>query len=143
VSRIVLQHVGKVNGIDAFAPMAEEDVKAIGDRKVLVADLKGAQATRTSLQNRALHKFLTMLSEALNDAGWDLKKTLERKPADIPWSLTTAKELLWHPIQEAMFDTRSTAKLNSDEVSKVYDVLNRHTSEKLGVSVEFPDKRSI
>lgn len=139
MSRIVMQYVGKVQGIDAYSPMDQDDIKAIGGRKVIVADIKGSKATRTTLQNRALHKFLTMLADALNAAGWDMKRTLT-KQAEIPWNGNTAKEWLWRPIQKAMFSKDSTASLETNEVSQVYDTLNRHTSAKLGVSVPFPDK---
>ena len=139
MTRIVMQYIGQLHGQKCYAPIDQTDVKAIGGRKIIVADIKGAKATRTSLQNRAIHKFLTMLADALNAAGWDMKKTLT-KQADIPWSGDTAKEWLWRPIQKAMFCKESTASLETDEVSHVYETLNRHTSAKLGVSVPFPEK---
>ena len=139
MTRIVLQYIGQLHGQSCYAPMDQDDIKAIGGRKLIIADIKGKKATRTTLQNRAIHKFLALLSEALNAAGWDMKRTLT-KQADIPWNPDTAKEWLWRPIQKAMFSKDSTANLETDEVSKVYDTLNRHTSAKLGVSVPFPEK---
>ena len=48
---------------------------------------------RNQLMNRSLHLYLTHLSEALNDAGYDMKKTL-KADVDIPWDSTNAKEYL-------------------------------------------------
>jgi len=92
---------------------------------------------RTVLQNRSLHKYLTMLSAALNDAGYDMRKTL--KPAvNIPWNEVMAKEHIWRRVQIAMTGKRSTTELNTVEMSEIYEVLNRHIAEKFGVHVEWP-----
>ena len=93
--------------------------------------------TRTPLQNASLHKYFDLLAEALNDAGQDMRRTL-KESVDIPWSKDSVKDHLWRPIQEAMTSKESTTELETHEVSEVYQVLNRHTGEKLGVTVPFP-----
>ncbi len=50
--------------------------------------------------------------------------------------------MIWAPIQEVMYETTSTTELETDQVSKVYDVINKHTIEKMNVNVEFPSKES-
>ena len=96
---------------------------------------------RTLLQNKSLHKYFELLADALNDAGWGVKKLLTRKPeVEIPWDKGKVKELLWKPIQEAVIDKESTTEADTSEYSKVYDVLNRYTSENLGVGVPWPHK---
>lgn len=62
---------------------------------------------------------------------------------DIPWSAETVKDLLWRPIQIAMFNKESTTELDTHEVSEVHAVLNRHLSEKFGISVPFPSRDEI
>ena len=57
---------------------------------------------------------------------------------DIPWSPETIKDYLWRPIMKAMLKKDSTAKLDSNEIDKIYDVLNKTIAERTGVSVEFP-----
>lgn len=99
------------------------------------------EATRTVTQNSALHLYLTMLADALNAAGLDMAEVL-KKDAEIPWTPLTVKERLWRPIQQAMLEKASTTRLSRKQVSEVYDVLNRHTSAKLGVSILWPDKYS-
>lgn len=94
--------------------------------------------TRTARQNRALHVFLRLLGEALNDAGLDQRKVL--KPNfPIPWTTHSTKENLFKPIMKAMFEIESTTKLERVQVSQVYDVLNRNLSEKYGISIPFPE----
>lgn len=94
--------------------------------------------TRTARQNRALHVYLRLLGEALNDAGLDQRKVL--KPNfPIPWTTHSTKENLFKPIMQAMFEIESTTKLERVQVSQVYDVLNRSLAEKYGISIPFPE----
>ena len=94
--------------------------------------------TRTARQNRALHVYLRLLGEALNEAGLDQRAVLKSN-FPIPWSTETAKQNLFSPIMKAMFDIDSTTKLERVQVSQVYDVLNRSLSEKYGISIPFPE----
>lgn len=91
----------------------------------------------TPTQRKALHKFCEILANELNSAGLDMRATL--KPGvEVPWSKMTVKEYLWKPIEKAMLEKESTEDMTNKEVSEVYEVLNRHLSTKLGVSVPFP-----
>lgn len=92
---------------------------------------------RTSLQNRSLHLFFTLLAQELNEAGYDMKKVL--KPSvDISWTKENIKEYIWKPIQEALKLKKSSTELTTAEVSQVWEVINRHLGEKLGIHVPFP-----
>lgn len=99
----------------------------------------GDLPVRTLNQNSSIHKFCDMLAEALNDAGFDMKKTLSQK-VDVPWTMILVKELIWKQVQDGAIGIKSTTKLDTAQVSEVYDIINRFTSEKFGVSVEFPSK---
>jgi hypothetical protein len=92
---------------------------------------------RTLQQNKAMHKYFADVAESLNDAGYDMKKTLKPE-VEIPWTPASVKSHLWKPIQEAMMLKDSTTELQTDQVSAVYSVLSRHLSAKLGVNVSFP-----
>jgi len=98
---------------------------------------------RTDKQNKSLHLFCGLLAEELNNSGLDMKKVL--KPSiDIAWTSDSIKEYLWRPIQKVMFQKQSTTELETAEVSQVYEVLNRHLSEKFGITVPFPcDEKTI
>lgn len=91
---------------------------------------------RTIQQNKALHKFFSMLATELNDAGLDMKKVLKPE-VEIPWTPATIKEHLWKPVQNAMLLKRSTTEMTTKDVTDVYEVLIRHLG-KLGIYVEFP-----
>ena len=92
---------------------------------------------RTTQQNKSLHLYLDMLASALNDAGYDMKRTLKPE-IDIPWNQERAKEHLWKPIQEIMLNKQSTTEPETGEYIQVYEVLNRHIAEKFGISVSWP-----
>ena len=90
--------------------------------------------TLTDRQRRSLHLWLTRLADQLNLAGLDQRKVL--KPSvSIPWTQEAAKEQLWRPIQQAMFEKRSTTELSKTEVGKVEEVLARHLAERFGIEV--------
>jgi hypothetical protein len=96
-----------------------------------------ASSKRTLKQNSALHLYFTLLADELNDAGFDMRKTLQ---VDIPWSPLTVKEYLWRPLQEAYLLKRSTTELDKQkEIDAVYDILNRVIGERTGIFVEFPN----
>ena len=78
-----------------------------------------------------------MLADALNGAGLDMRKVL--KPSvDIPWTKDSIKELMFKPIAKAMFNVDSTTELDTKQISEVYEVMNRHTQEKLEVGIMWP-----
>jgi hypothetical protein len=142
MARIVMQYIGEMHGQQCYAPMDADDIKAINGSKIIVADIKADKTTRTELQNRSIHLYMTWLSEALNNAGYDMTKTLAKlsSKVGIPWTPSAIKERLWRPVQEAAYDVNSTTKLDRGNVGAVYESLNAVTAGKLGVSVPFPDK---
>ena len=95
--------------------------------------------SRTLTQNRALHKYCSLLADALNDAGLDQRKVL--KPSvDIAWTQNAVKENLWRPLQKFVTGLDSTTKPEASQYSAIYEELNRHLSMKLGVSIPWPTK---
>ena len=96
-----------------------------------------AEEQRTLLQNKAMYKYFDLLAEALNDAGWDMKKTL--KPGiEIPWTAEMVKTHIWKSVQKVMLDKESTTELTTKEVNEVYEVVDQHLSQTTGVHVKFP-----
>ena len=97
---------------------------------------------RTLQQNKALHQYFRLLAEELNNAGYDMKRTLN-DDVNIPWGGATVKEYLWKPIQKAQLMKSSTTELTTEEIDLVYDTLNRYLAEKTGVHVPFPSSETI
>jgi len=101
-------------------------------------ETKQEKTERTLRQNKAMHLYFTHLAKELSDAGLDMKKVLEYA-VDIPWTSVSIKECLWRNIMITMFNKTSTTELDRNEVTKIYEVINRLTAG-LGVSVEFPSE---
>ena len=76
---------------------------------------------RSLTQNASLHLFCQMLADALNEAGFDMKKTLKPE-IDIPWTMESVKQSLWKPVQQAVIDQKSTTEALRAEYGKVYEV---------------------
>lgn len=149
------------------------DVELDGSMRVTIERMPN---TRTAKQNRALHKYLTLLSKALNDSGHSFWGVMLRRPmevmeqirlecmddmadaecrgamnavgrimeampkADLDWTMETAKEHLWRTTQLHMVGKESTTKPERGEYSKIYEYLNRITSNVFGVSVPWPER---
>lgn len=98
---------------------------------------------RTDQQRKAIEVYCRDLATSLNDAGLDQRAVLSemREGVEIPWGQESVKDTLWRRIQVAILGKESTTKLSTDEVSRVYDVLNRWTGQTFGVSVQFPEKK--
>lgn len=93
---------------------------------------------RTDQQNKALHLWFTHVAKALDDEGLSIQEVLA-KALERPWTESSVKELIWRPVQNVMCDKTSTTQLTSTEVTRVYDVLNKHLGQHFGVHVPFPD----
>ena len=113
--------------------------QSYAEYKYIDVEIKVKGKARSGQQNRALHKYFSMLADKLNEAGLDMRKTL-REDVEMPWSADLVKDFMWRPLQKAMFDVDSTAKMKRADYTKVYEVLNRHTASKLGVSVAWPSE---
>ncbi len=97
---------------------------------------------RTQQQNKALHLYCRMLSEALTEAGLDMKAVL-KPDIEIPWNELMVKECIWKPVQKIMLDQDSTADSDTCDYNKIYEVVHRHMAEKHGITVLWPDHRDI
>lgn len=97
---------------------------------------------RTTKQNRALHLYFTMVADALNLSGLDMKKVLKPE-VDIPWNGGTIKEYLWRPLQKAQLQKESTTELTTKEIDLVFDTLNRFLGEKWGIHEPFPSIETL
>ena len=112
---------------DFLTKMSKADIYPI----VLTVD-DAPKKKRTLTQNRALHLWLTMLADYLNDHGLDMKRTLKHD-VDIPWTAESAKEFLWRPIQKVMLSKESTTEAETSEYNNVYLTLSRYLMQKHGL----------
>lgn len=82
------------------------------------------------------------LADELNNAGLTIMRTL-RHDAEIPWSRTTIKELVWRPLMQAQLGKRSTTELTTAEIDKVFDTITKYMGEKHGITVAFPSIETL
>ena len=90
----------------------------------------------TNTQRNSVYLYCDLLAKELNERGLDMVTTLS--DVEIPWSKESAKEHIWAKVQKAQIDSLSVNELKTHKVSDVYDVINRHLSNKFGVYVPFP-----
>ena len=94
----------------------------------------------TGQQRKALHKYCEQIAETLNDAGIDMR-TFFKPGFDIPWNKDNIKNSVWRSVQTAIYpDVESTEDLENHQITKIYDILNKHLGEKHGVHVPWPCK---
>lgn len=93
--------------------------------------------TRTTRQNAALHLWFTQLAEALNKDGFDMRSVI-KEDVDILWSDYTVKECLWRPVQKIFCGKKSTTQLTTEDINKIYDIINKAIGERTGIYIPFP-----
>lgn len=99
--------------------------------------METTEKKRTILQNKALHVLFGLMAKQLNDAGYDMRKTLKPE-IEIPWSKDSIKEYIWKPIMKAQIDKTSTTQMTTKEVSEIAETIMRHFGEKFGLDIPFP-----
>ena len=103
------------------------------------AELTEKKQTRSSQQNRALHKLFSMLSDQLNELGETYKYLWLDEVIELSFTPELIKESLWRQIQIALFNKQSTTELNTTEINQIIDILALKFSE-WGIPVNMPNK---
>ena len=125
-----------VNSKESLEVVIDLIRQTFDEYKYIDIEIKIKGKARTNKQNAALHKWLSMLSVFLNEAGYDMKKTLSHH-VEIPWDKQgrNAKELLFKPVLEAMTGKESTAKADRVQYNEVQEVLARHFAQREGLVI--------
>jgi len=113
----------------------------IGDYEVTIKPISN-EKKRTILQNASIHLYAKMLSESYIAGGLDMQTVLAAQ-LSIPWSKDAVFEHQWRAVQLAMGFERSTTKLETGDVNKIYDVLNGHSASNFGIAIDFPCEQSM
>jgi len=140
MAKLTMIYIGMKDGMRAYAAMDAEDEKVINDQNIIVCEAKGERSKRTALQNKSIHKYCSLLAEQFNDAGLDMQAVLERKSVPVSWTMDSVKDVIWRPIQLAMYQKESTTQLEKKEVSKIYEQIARHLSEQFNIVQSFPNR---
>ena len=94
---------------------------------------------RTTKQNSSMHLYFSQLAKALNDAGYHMFRTL-KEGAEIDWTDASIKKEVWGKVMEPLTGKKHTSDLERNEVSEVYENVNRFIATRTGVMVPFPSK---
>ena len=92
---------------------------------------------RSIKQNAALHLWFQQLADTLNQDGFDMRAVIKPE-IDIMWTDYCVKEYLWRPVQIALCGKKSTTRLNTEMINKIYDVINKAIGERVDIHVPFP-----
>lgn len=93
--------------------------------------------SRTSQQNKALHKMFEELAGEMLSHGLDMKAIVSKQNLAVPPSKENVKELIWKPLQHALYGTTSTTKLTTAQVDKVFEIIQKIMAEE-GLDIQFP-----
>lgn len=114
--------------------------KRLNDEGRIKIEVKSVNK-RTLTQNAALHKYFSMLSDELNDAGYDAR-TFFKEGISVPFTAEIVKDNLWRPIQKAVLGVESTTDPKRLEYGQVYDVLNSYLINEKNIFVQWPCRES-
>lgn len=133
----------KINSLAELSRAITEIDDEWREHHYLEITIKRKAKQRTDQQRKAIEVYCRELAKTLNDAGLDQRAVLAqmREGVEISWNQDTVKDTLWRRIQVAILGKESTTKLNADEVTRVYDTLNRWTGTTFGIAVQFPEKK--
>tara|TARA_R110002167_G_scaffold106599_6_gene273236 strand:+ start:1822 stop:2235 length:414 start_codon:yes stop_codon:yes gene_type:complete len=108
-----------------------------------LVELKEVRETRSQLQNRSLHLYFTLIAYQLNDIGLEFNYDgLNGQEFSLRYTPDLVKNFIWRPIQVALFDIKSTTKINTIQINEVIDVICKFFGDK-GIVIEFPSIESL
>ena len=93
---------------------------------------------RTGQQNKSYWKWLQLLSEALNDAGYSLNDRVVIQ-CDVPFTKDNLHENTAKAYLSALWpDKTSTTELSTAQMQTLYTYLDKAIAERTGVHIEWP-----
>ena len=129
------KHQLKQDGVEIHTFQTKAEMKELVKKLEAVINEK-----RSGSQNRSMWLFCSLLAKAFNDAGYTIQMVLKLFKLGLNWNKDSVMDIIWRPIQEALFKKKSTTKLKKmQEIDSIYEHINRFTA-KMGIHVPFPAK---
>lgn len=115
-----------------------------GEQYIITITKATPEKARTAKQRAAIEVYCRLCAAKCLEGGLDLRVVIAKikESTEIPVTQPLFKDIVFKGIQMAMIAKESTTKLSTAEVSDVYMVVNRFTSERLGFSIPWPSNRS-
>lgn len=80
-----------------------------------------------------------MLAAELDKEGHSMNDVVKAiKTTEVRPTKENLKEVIWKPVQQALFGTTSTTELTTEDVGRVYEVINRFVAMNFHTHVPFP-----
>ncbi len=99
--------------------------------------------TRTTQQNKAYWKWLTLLAESLNDAGYSQNDKIVIT-CDVPFTKDNLHELCCKPYINQMWPEKtSSTQLSTIDEDDLYMVVDQAIASRTGCHVEWPSEESL
>ena len=113
-------------------------------KKGSIIEQKHIKKTRSNLQNRALHKYYELLSEALNNVGYYhiYTNVMTGEIIEMQFTKDLVKEFIWKPLQNEIFRIESTTKLTTEMINMILDTITNWLTDKR-IAVKFPNKMDL
>jgi hypothetical protein len=109
--------------------------------ELLILTLK-REEKRSSLLNRALHLFFTLMADQFNNISLDHTIVIQGVVLTVPYTSTIFKEEWWRPIQKTMYGIDSTTDLTAKMINNILDVLTLAFGTQ-GIQVSFPNRYDL
>lgn len=107
----------------------------------LPEDFMEKTAPRTLRQNSAIHAYVSMVAKELENQGQTIQDVVKKVDwCEITPTKQSVKETLWRPIQEATLGKKSTTELETNEVTKVYEIMSMFLAKQFNISIPFPSQ---
>lgn len=107
-----------------------------------VVEIKKARKLKSRKQENSLHLLFRQWADTLTEHGFDMKKTL-KTDIDIMWNEERFKTDAWLPVMKAVCGKEHTSDLESHEIDKIFEVLNKAIGEKTKVFMDFPSIENL
>lgn len=106
-------------------------------------ELKEIKITRSQQQNKALHLYFTLICYNLNELGLEfIYNGITGKQFSLRYTPELVKEMIFKPIMMAMFDIKTTTKINTLQINEIIDVITKFFGDK-GIVLEFPSIENL
>lgn len=119
-----------------------EDAEAKCTAFELDKDELKTRKLRSLQQNRSLHRYCSLISEGLNDAGFTQRSLWEAVSDgfEIDTTMRNVKDI-FRQVGFDMYGVESTSKLSTVQIQEVHKNVDRAFSLSTGVHVEWPSKQ--
>ena len=129
--------VGNIHGKNEF----KKHVDVLVEKHKQVTFRWSTGKVRITKQQAAMQVYFREAAKQLNEHGIYQQTTsrFQNGYLEVPWTEDSFKEF-WRSIQITMFNIKSTKDLKSNQVSQIYDAINKGISERIGLHIPFPKK---